>query len=518
MFVMHRRRGSRATRTSPQKGSLLRGEGGFTLIEMLLALSVVAFVFLASSLALFGGLKALAAAKQRSVYTEVANCVIESLRATDAAKWAKPDDPVGVNPTADAAYPDAYPSAQFEGQDAVITTATSTDSPAPPPAVKVVSSAADLGTAHAPTCAVDGARFPYTIRRWITWTDRTNSTYPPGMSPRVFKRLTVQVEWLEPGTSPKIRLVSTLYPGGLGLASSADNVQPTARMTITPPSASPGLAVTFDATASTDPSADTLTYQWDFGDGQGATGAVVTHAYSSSGLKTAQLTVTDTNGASSIASQVVPVACSVNGAPVAVMSLSPSSGIAPVTINFDASASTDPDSACGDSLRYDWDWGDGTPHGTGVSASHFYTAPGTYTASLTATDSGGLVDTDSKSVGTTPLNCNITSGHFNNPGSNATTNDIKVGGNGEPSQTAFTFHATSNAACTSLQGQIPLSSGSLAAGLAFTEAAGVRTWSGSVSTTGKFNTGSAQTGEIKDTATGQPSFGFRFCVHKGEVC
>lgn len=37
---------------------------------------------------------------------------------------------------------------------------------------------------------------------------------------------------------------------------------------------------------------------------------------------------------------------------------------------------------------YDWDWGDGTPHGSGVTASHTYAGAGTYLITLTVTDTG----------------------------------------------------------------------------------------------------------------------------------
>ena len=74
---------------------------------------------------------------------------------------------------------------------------------------------------------------------------------------------------------------------------------------------------------------------------------------------------------------------SVNRAPKAVLKASITGGSAPLDVDFDATASTDPN---GDALTYDWNFGDGAT-ATGATAQHTFTADGTYTVTLTVADS-----------------------------------------------------------------------------------------------------------------------------------
>jgi glucose/arabinose dehydrogenase/PKD repeat protein len=169
------------------------------------------------------------------------------------------------------------------------------------------------------------------------------------------------------------------------------------------------LTVNFDGSGSTDPDGDALSYEWDFtSDGTtDATGATASHTYETSGSYTATLTVADGRGGQ--ASDTVDVAPG-NTPPTATMSapLATTTWKVGDTIAFSGSATDEQDGPLADS-QLSWSLilhhcpSNCHEHPeqsyTGVAAGSFdapdHEYPSYLELRLTATDSGGLTDTES---------------------------------------------------------------------------------------------------------------------------
>ena len=131
----------------------------------------------------------------------------------------------------------------------------------------------------------------------------------------------------------------------------------------------------------TDQSSGATSWDWDFGDTQTSTEQNPSHQYSSPGVYTVTLTVTNDCG-SDIETKNDYI--TVYETPVAAFSGTPTSGCVPLTVNFT-------DESTGDITGWSWNFGDGGSS-TAQNPSHEYTSGGTYTVSLTVTGPGGSDD------------------------------------------------------------------------------------------------------------------------------
>ena len=159
-------------------------------------------------------------------------------------------------------------------------------------------------------------------------------------------------------------------------------------------------------------------WKWDFGDGANpmvsCSGggcdniANPVHTYLDPGTYTVTLTASNQNGCSDTEVKkdyiVVVPACDINADFIA----SPTSGNAPLTVNFT-------DKSTGSPTMWKWDFGDGAVPMVSCSGGgcdnianpfHTYLDPGTYTVTLTASNQNGCSDTEIKkdyiTVGTAP--------------------------------------------------------------------------------------------------------------------
>jgi hypothetical protein len=178
---------------------------------------------------------------------------------------------------------------------------------------------------------------------------------------------------------------------------------PVVSITASPSNPTAGSTTTFTISAQpgTASSASIQNLTVSFGDGNsrnlGATqgsGIQVQHVYQNSGSYQATASATDTNGSVGTGSTVIFVggatanftSAQVGSAPTAV-------------VTFNASSST---SSGGTITTYTWNFGDpasgGNNTGAGVVASHTYATAGSYTVTLTITDSAGRTATTQRTI------------------------------------------------------------------------------------------------------------------------
>ncbi len=125
-------------------------------------------------------------------------------------------------------------------------------------------------------------------------------------------------------------------------------------------------------------------WSWDFGDGTNAGGTTTSHAFTTPGMKTVTLTVTDQYGTTDTETRSIAVW----DYPTATISATPTTGRGPLTVTF----TTTSDPAGWDIRSQVWNFGDGTT-ASGAIATHTYSTPGSYRAAFTLTNLLGWATT-----------------------------------------------------------------------------------------------------------------------------
>ncbi len=139
----------------------------------------------------------------------------------------------------------------------------------------------------------------------------------------------------------------------------------------------------FDGTMSADQDGGIIEYSWDFGDGEKGSGPKPVHVYSSPGVYTVRMTVTD-DSTSSTDKITDEMTVTINHLPVA--DAGPDQvGVPGQVFAFNGSGSIDPD---GEIKSLHWYFGDGAD-GKGINVSHSFAESGKYNVLLSVRDNSG---------------------------------------------------------------------------------------------------------------------------------
>jgi prepilin-type N-terminal cleavage/methylation domain-containing protein len=240
-------------------------EQGFTMIELMIAMLVLAIVMTAIGPAFYGELKAAAAANFRSTANGLAVGAIEEMRAFPYYEvgWNATDYSTSTSP-AQSCVPRG---AAFPNGSAAAWNAYSSLDP-----VQLTSGSAldNIATNNLPTTQVIG-NVQFNITRCVYWGNSSVGTAGPcgsvsGCSD-AYKLTWVGVSWSVGGIPWHVSQTSALYPGGEGKYSAKNNNNPSAPACTIPsgtPAAVTSLTATQDTSTATSPT-NTIDLTWSEG-------------------------------------------------------------------------------------------------------------------------------------------------------------------------------------------------------------------------------------------------------------
>ena len=171
---------------------------------------------------------------------------------------------------------------------------------------------------------------------------------------------------------------------------------PVANFVWSPPVPRVGESVTFDASSSIPGGRPIVDYEWNFGDGQTASGQTTTHSYASATIYSVTINVTDSNGLWDIEQKQVQVVQP--HSPKAEFTVFPETANIGELVKFDATTSQQGWNGTNQMpiTKYSWDFGDGNKTDTTTpTIYHAFSSSGIYYPTLTVYASGGTPETDS---------------------------------------------------------------------------------------------------------------------------
>lgn len=149
-----------------------------------------------------------------------------------------------------------------------------------------------------------------------------------------------------------------------------------------------GETQSFDASSST---GDNLSYAWDFGDGDTATGPQTTHSFANAGTYSVELMVTDDAERSATDSRNLTITDAETPPDPPSARISVDGGDDNGRGFLERAVELDARDSRGANLTYTWDFDDGTT-ASGAVVEHTYTAVGDYNPVVTVEDSAGQTD------------------------------------------------------------------------------------------------------------------------------
>jgi len=172
---------------SPRASRTTSGDGGFTIVELVVALSLVAFVLTTLAGLFYTGMKVAVDTNARTQATGVAVRALESMR---VARY----DELGFYTSQDGYEEHCDPT------NSAADTVTLGDT-AP----------ADAKYTPLETIFVPERSLPFNVERCVVWADPSDPSLAQG-----FKRTFVKVTWTVQGRTHSVTEHSIVYPGGLG--------------------------------------------------------------------------------------------------------------------------------------------------------------------------------------------------------------------------------------------------------------------------------------------------------------